>query len=508
MLLNNRYLVLEELGRGGFGVTYLTKDTHLPSQRTCVVKKFQPHPHNDTAEVRERFRQEARVLERLGRGHDQIPELYAFFEEDGGFYLVQEYVFGSTLKQALGAGVKFDDAAVRKFLRELLPVVDYVHRERIIHRDIKPENIILREPDGKPTLIDFGLVKEMMDSHTVSKTMGVGTIGFMAYEQMQGHPLPASDVYAVGMTAIAMLTGGVRLKPDSQTGQLSWKPIAGKRVGGELATVLEKATAPLAPARYKTAGEMLAALDLPAQNFVNAIGMEFILIRAGKFMMGSPKSEAGRSSDEGPQHEVTIASPFYLGKYQVTQGEWTAVMGSNPSHFTGDDRLPVEGVSWDDCQEFIKKLNARKDGYEYRLPSEAEWEYACRAGTATAFSFGETITAEQVNYDGNYPYGNAPKGKYREKTTRVGSFPPNAWGLYDMHGNVYEWCQDRWHGNYNGAPTDGRAWEQGSDNGRVLRGGSWYGRADACRSANRNRDAPSVRDFILGLRVAVRSATN
>jgi formylglycine-generating enzyme required for sulfatase activity len=236
--------------------------------------------------------------------------------------------------------------------------------------------------------------------------------------------------------------------------------------------------------------------------------MEFILIRAGKFMMGSPKSEAGRSSDEGPQHEVTIASPFYLGKYQVTQGEWTAVMGSNPSHFTGDDRLPVEGVSWDDCQEFIKKLNARKDGYEYRLPSEAEWEYACRAGTATAFSFGETITAEQVNYDGNYPYGNAPKGKYREKTTRVGSFPPNAWGLYDMHGNVYEWCQDRWHGNYNGAPTDGRAWEQGSDNGRVLRGGSWYGRADACRSANRNRDAPSVRDFILGLRVAVRSATN
>jgi formylglycine-generating enzyme required for sulfatase activity len=173
-------------------------------------------------------------------------------------------------------------------------------------------------------------------------------------------------------------------------------------------------------------------------NFVNWVRMEFVLIPAGKFMMGSPKSEAGRSDSEDTQHGVTIAAPFYLGKYEVTQGEWKAVMGSNPSMFKGDDRLPVEGVSWDDCQEFITRLNAKKDGYVYRLPSEAEWEYACRAGTATAFSFGETITAEQVNYDGNYPYGNAPKGEYRGKTTRVGSFPPNAWGLYDMHGNVWE----------------------------------------------------------------------
>jgi formylglycine-generating enzyme required for sulfatase activity len=142
------------------------------------------------------------------------------------------------------------------------------------------------------------------------------------------------------------------------------------------------------------------------------------------------------------------------------------------------------------------------------LPSEAEWEYACRAGTATAFSFGETITAEQVNYNGNYPYGNAPKGEYRGKTTRVGSFPPNAWGLYDMHGNVFEWCQDGWHKNYDGAPSDGRAREQGSDNGRVLRGGSWLVNANYCRSAYRDRSAPSDRGDGLGLRVAVRTATN
>jgi formylglycine-generating enzyme required for sulfatase activity len=135
------------------------------------------------------------------------------------------------------------------------------------------------------------------------------------------------------------------------------------------------------------------------------------------------------------------------------------------------------------------------------LPSEAEWEYACRAGTATAFSFGETITAEQVNYDGNYPYGNAPKGEYRGKTTRVGSFPPNAWGLYDMHGNVWEWCQDAWHKDYNGASTDGRAREQGSDNLRVLRGGSWGSDADFCRSANRDFNPPDNRSNGFGCRL-------
>jgi formylglycine-generating enzyme required for sulfatase activity/tRNA A-37 threonylcarbamoyl transferase component Bud32 len=532
MLLNNRYHVLEQLGRGGFGVTYLTEDAHLPSRRKCVVKKFQPHLYNDTAEVRERFRQEARVLERLGRGHDQIPELYAFFEEDGGFYLVQEYVPGKTLRQLLKGGAKFDEAAVRKFLCELLPVVDYVHQNRVIHRDIKPDNIIIRETDGKPTLIDFGLVKEMMDSHTVSKSVGVGTMGFMAFEQMQGHPLPASDVYAVGMTAIAALTGGVALKPDSQTGQLSWKPIVGNRVGGELATTLDRATALLAHMRYKNAGEMLAALERPAY-FVNAIGMEFVLVSAGKFVMGSTEADERRwneflgkygqnanyMSRERPAHEVTIGAPFYLGKYPVTQGEWKAVMGSNPSSFKGDDRLPVEQVSWNDCQEFIGKLNARKDGYVYRLPSEAEWEYACRAGTTGDYageldalgwcadnSGDKRLDAHQAytdaGYDGSKYYGTFLKPN-NCRTHAVGQKGPNGFGVYDMHGNVWEWCQDGYHENYNGAPTDGRAWETGSDNKRILRGGSWGYIANSCRSAIRNYNAPDDRyyNFIDGFRL-------
>ncbi len=190
--------------------------------------------------------------------------------------------------------------------------------------------------------------------------------------------------------------------------------------------------------------------------------------------MGSPATEKDRTNDEGPQHEVSI-QPFYMGRFAVTQAQWQAVMGNNPSNFKGDKR-PVEQITWHQAREFCQKLSQQM-GRQYRLPSEAEWEYACRAGTTTPFYFGETITPALVNYDGNFPYGAAAKGQYRESTTDVGSFPPNAFGLYDMHGNVCEWCQDKWHENYSGAPTDGSAWEakrnENDNRSRLLRGGSW-----------------------------------
>lgn len=243
----------------------------------------------------------------------------------------------------------------------------------------------------------------------------------------------------------------------------------------------------------KVTNRRQAQSPIGTEDLGKGIELTMVAIPGGQFLMGSPETEAQRDSDESPQHWVTVPD-FYMGQYQ-------AVMGSNPSGFQGANR-PVEQVSWKDAVEFCRKLSQRT-GHHYRLPSEAEWEYACRAGTTTPFHFGETTTPELVNYDGNYPYGNAPKGKYRRETTPVGSFGvANAFGLYDMHGNVWEWCQDVWHNNYDGAPTDGRAWESGGDaSTRLLRGGSWHDSASLCRSAVRGRNASEIRYDDVGFRV-------
>jgi formylglycine-generating enzyme required for sulfatase activity len=211
----------------------------------------------------------------------------------------------------------------------------------------------------------------------------------------------------------------------------------------------------------------------------NSIGMKFTMIPAGKFNMGSEKDDR-----EKPVHKVKINNPFYLGTYPVTQAEWEEVMGENPSKFKGDD-LPVEQVSWDDVREFIKKFNEKEGTNKYRLPSEAEWEYACRAGTHTRYSFGDYESKL-----GDYAWYDANSGG---KAQPVGQKQPNSLGLYDMHGNVWEWVQDNWHNDYNGAPTDGSAWESGYGADRLVRGGSWLGFAWYCRSAFRGPIDPRNR---------------
>ncbi|QQS49444.1 MAG: formylglycine-generating enzyme family protein [Acidobacteriota bacterium] len=242
--------------------------------------------------------------------------------------------------------------------------------------------------------------------------------------------------------------------------------------------------------------------------------LDMVQIEGGKFMMGSPENEADRFGDEGPQHEVNVPD-FFIGKYAVTQAQWKVVAGwekveielkPDPSNFKGENR-PVENISWDEAKEFCKRL-AKKTGREYRLPTEAEWEYACRAGTDTPFAFGETITPDYVNYDGNNPYAKAPKGIWRMETVDVGSLGvANGWGLYDMHGNVWEWCEDLWHGNYEGAPRDGSAWLSGGDSSmRVVRGGSFGNDAWYCRSAYRLDFVPDYRGHDLGFRVVCVSA--
>jgi formylglycine-generating enzyme required for sulfatase activity len=258
-----------------------------------------------------------------------------------------------------------------------------------------------------------------------------------------------------------------------------------------------------------------------AKLFVENIGgntnLDMILIPGGIFQMGSPENEIDRYPDESPQHAVTISS-FFMGKYPITQAQWRVVanlpkvnqeISSEPSHFSGDN-LPVEQVSWFEAEEFCARLS-RITKRTYRLPSEAEWEYACRAGTNTPFHFGETITTDLANYRGvdnndwSGSYGLGPKGIFRKETTTVGTFFPNTFGLYDMHGSIWEWCLDHKHDDYRNAPTDGSAWiDLDADQNaiRMLRGGSWIVIPRNCRSACRNNiSTPDFRNYIIGFRV-------
>jgi formylglycine-generating enzyme required for sulfatase activity len=397
---------------------------------------------------------------------------------------------------------------------------------------VSPDNILLDE-DGAAKLTDFDLVR-MAESTGGTRTGALGKFIYAAPESLESgeHADQRCDVYSLGMTAI-FAYHGKRLPHAAFTKRGHF--LKQMDVPGPLKAVLARAIRHDPATRYGTVKEFCDAFraahkkrkrsdtppavvpvvsdaawletegGIPASSdanrgselrfesqdvaapkagalVTNSLGMKFAWCPPGTFLMGSPESEAEREDDE-LQHRVTLSKGFYLGIRPVTQAQWQAVMGTSPSHFKGD-QLPVERVSWDDCQELLKKLG-EKDGKRYRMPTEAEWEYACRAGTTTPFSFGKTITPEQANYNGNYPYVNAQKGNYREATTAVGTFPANAWGLYDMHGNVWEWCEDRY-----------RRYSEG-----VVRGGSWRDGAWCCRSAFRKRREPGSRFSHLGCRV-------
>jgi formylglycine-generating enzyme required for sulfatase activity len=244
------------------------------------------------------------------------------------------------------------------------------------------------------------------------------------------------------------------------------------------------------------------------QELAKGLAITMVQIPAGSFQMGSPATEAEREEAEGPQHRVQLQS-FFLGQTPVNQAEWKEVaswpqvnlkLNPDPAKFKGENR-PVEQVNWVEVTEFCRRLNQRTK-LAYTLPSEAQWEYACRAGTKTPFAFGDTLTPDLANYNGTFAYGSGPKGQEWEETTDVGSFAANAWGLQDMHGNVWEWCFDHWHGDYEGAPSDGSAWVKGGDQTkRLLRGGSWSYGPRYCRSAVRHRRRLDIRDCCFGFRL-------
>ena len=569
--LRNRYRVLKLLGEGGFSKTYAAIDADR-LDAPCVIKQFFPQVQGTLARAKaaQLFREEAFRLYDLGENNWQIPRLLAFFEQGSSLYLVQELIEGQTLLDELD-DFTFDEERIRGILTDLLPVLNFIHSNKVIHRDIKPENIIRRKSDGKLVLIDFGGAKQVTQTSLARQATVIYTIGYAPAEQMAGFVFPASDLYALGVTCVRLLTKCLPFPDDSgqfedriydaMNGEWLWRNILqekGITISEQLGRILDKLLQHLVKNRYQSAAEVLEDLaekstknltpqppslpgkgenknlkplsweerglergfpdavqsfefnvvkvdetgslikrwcrkaDLFIQNLSGEINLEMVSIPGGSFIMGSPLNEG--DTDERPQHIVTL-KPFFMGKYPITQAQWKAVaslpkvnraINPNPSKFKGAI-LPVENVSWYEAQEFCARLR-EKTGREYRLPSEAEWEYACRSGTSTPFNFGKSINPQLINCKiDKYHAIEAIRKLYSQPKPVGSSGLANDFGLYDMHGQVWEWCADPWHKNYDKAPTDGAIWHSGGDlHRRVLRGGSWNFSSYCCRSASRS----------------------
>ena len=569
-LLRSRYRPLRLLGEGGFSTTYAAEDFDRLNA-PCVIKQFLPQIQGTSARLKaaELFKDEAFRLYELGENHLQIPRLLAYFEQGNSLYLIQEFIQGETLLKELQQQI-YAEKEIRQILTDLLPVLQFIHSRKVIHRDIKPENIIRRQSDNKLVLIDFGGAKQVTQTTLSRQATVIYTIGYAPSEQMAGFPCDASDLYALGVTCVRLLTQSLLKQDlygqihdplyDAMNGEWLWKEFLeekGIRVSNELEKILDKLLKHLPNQRYQSADEVLKDLNtnsttaptvlvVPQQTLIstalspletfkfevvttdvsgteisrqrshsrfyaedisNDVTIEMVAIPGGTFMMGSNEYEG--DADERPQHKVSV-EPFFMGKYPVTQAQWKAVaalpkvnipLNPSPCKFRGANR-PVENVSWFEAEEFCVRL-CQKTGRKYSLPSEAQWEYACRAGTTTPFHFGEKITSDLVNCGGSDTNIALEKSKQRRETTPVGSFGvANAFGLYDMHGLVWEWCADPWHKNYEGAPDDGTVWEVGGDiHRRVLRGGSWSFSPVLCRCASRSWNESDGGLRVCGFRV-------
>jgi len=316
-LLQGRYRVTSHLGGGGFGRTYLAVDTHMPTGRQCVIKQLKPVANNSQISqlVQERFQREAAVLEDLGQGNNQIPQLYAYFAEGGQFYLVQEWIEGVTLSQKMQQQGLLSESSAKELLVNILPVLDYVHSKRIVHRDIKPDNIIVRSRDGKPVLIDFGAVRETMGTvvttgGNVNSSIVIGTPGFMASEQAAGRPVYSSDLYSLGLTTIYLLSGKLpqELETDPHSGEILWRRHV-LNVSPSLAGVLDKVIASHPGDRYPTARDMLDALQGDVGNLGGKTNSP-IAPQPSNTTVSSPPPQVVSPSGASPQNTpITPPSP-------------------------------------------------------------------------------------------------------------------------------------------------------------------------------------------------------
>lgn len=557
-----QYRLEAMLGSGGFGAVYRAEcvKKHHTLVSKVAIKVISPKHKN--LEDQERFLQEGQIL--YDFDHPNIVIVYDLLKtSDGLIYMVMEYLEGHDLRKEMAKKGIFSAKEALELIAPVANALNVAHARNITHRDIKPENIMISPSVNNKTvvkLLDFGIAKlEGAPKLTPIRLeiRPLGTAPYISPEQW-GYPPQyikllkqgqisaeesgedfdingRADIYSLGIVIYEMVTGEkpitIKQNPDSDKqresfqwmqAHLSTIPIAAHVVNANVpeafSAVLDRAMAkdrderpatcqefmeqlrkalesPIKPLRDNAVyGATVELKDTNANNSLenssksntedtNLVG-EFIYISAGEFMMGSNKNK-----NEQPIHKVIISRGFEMGKYPVTQGEWEAVMGSNPSRFKGIN-LPVETVSWSDTQKFINKLNDLNGEYTYRLPTEAEWEYACRAGTTGDY-------AGELDKMGWYDKNS------ESKTHVVGQKSPNAWGLYDMHGNVWEWCSD-WYGNYaSGSVTDPSGVSSGSN--RVYRGGSWFLTAVGCRSAYRSYNTPDSRYDGVGFRL-VRTA--
>jgi formylglycine-generating enzyme required for sulfatase activity/uncharacterized protein YukE len=548
----DKYPIEKILGADGMGCVFLCQDQWRENQ--VVVKTFWEGRRDDVFK-------ELIIMHHLSRAYIAKPLDYGYVNsvKQERPYFVREYVEGAIdgetwvkkhgkLKLLMGLKVAL----------QMAKGLAVAHQAGVYHLDLKPASILLKADEVK--IIDFGLARvatslkqqvamtEIRSQTSLLAQSVFETLDYAAPEQRGGESNAKSDIFAFGATMYYLLSGEnprsfhrsklpevpelqallsdcLETEPEKRPEM----PDIIRRLSSLLDKIEPALTRELAPQHAEEYKKIEAEIAIPEEEklfdfeivTLNAKGkirqrerksaryqtedlgkgviLEMVYIEGGTFVMGSPKTEKERKDREGPQHEVTLES-FYMSKYLVTQAQWKAVMGNNPSYFKGDKR-PVENISWQNAVEFCKRLS-KMTGKTYRLQSEVEWEYACRAGTTTPFYFGETVTTDFVNYDGNYSYtSSVPKGIYREETTEVGSFPPNAFGLYDMHGNVWEWCAEPWHENYEAA-IEGRVWEKGKTSSLfVLRGGSWFHDAGKTRSAFRGRAELTECNGDVGFRV-------
>lgn len=568
-LHQRQYFIESQLGEGGFGITYLARKKSTNEKvviKTLIDDLLYSSKYNneEKEKYKKRFHNEAERLS-LCKHPNIVKVETVFYHQDSIPCMVMEYIDGENLKDRVEKKGILSEEEALLYVRQIGSALTFIHERGIIHRDVSPDNIIVRANSKDAILIDFGLARQYISSRTLTSH---DKDGFSPVEQCypnrsQG---PYTDIYALAATLYYLLVGDspspawmrysswLENHSDNLVPPKDKNPNISDHVNEAIIKGLEIEPTDR-PASVQEWLEMLdddhieeesglkkfsfnvVFLDIRGQqksrdqNYAELfeqvlneepfLRLEMVKIPSGTFLMGSPDYEMVKNkrqenkSTERPQHQVGVDS-FFMSKYPITQAIWRFIanlpevrirLNPNCSYFKGDEN-PVEQVSWYQAIEFCDRLS-QLTNLNYRLPSEAEWEYACRAGVDNKpFHFGDTITTKFANYDGTESYSYEPMGNRLEQTKPVGSFGvANAFGLYDMHGNVWEWCADPKHDNYKKAPLDSRTWDlEGETNNkisRVLRGGSWKTKARDCRAANRRFLRPNSSDSSYGFRVAI-----